>query len=349
MNSSTKSDDPFDINNLYQQYQLERIMEMPANYVDTILSRRDALKAGTISELTGADTLYHSYRSDQGPSVHRGIENIMQLIQAHQRTAGKAPQPGQPELPRASLFDTCRNFFEEMSWAVRVPAAAALVALLAIPLVNVIDQPQPTSQLAFQPHTDRLEDLDHVSSELGLGPNAMLGLSGSPGEHKRILNLGAYSVGLMASEKLGEREKIDTYLMAMKFEVRSLDKGDIELAIDQIRDQNAHNEPLVTGDLYTLLARAFDRPELRFFLESGQLLETLRLESAMALASGDGRFVNELLAQDHAREMLGQLATRSDAYPVHVARLLDHDLTVEADRKALRQVNRSAARLLAGE
>ena len=69
----------------------------------------------------------------------------------------------------------------------------------------------------------------------------------------------------------------------------------------------------------------------------------------LCITSNKVSSLRAVLGNEQARDLLADLATKSDAYPVHVSRLLEIDPQTVSGRRALKQINRSAHSLLVGE
>jgi hypothetical protein len=340
LNTNGNNYDPLDIDQLYRIYQQERILEMPEHFVSRLLARSETeLEQANYGR---ADTL----------SEERSIEKIMQQVAARSITAASDLRSTTNVEQKPSLLESIGSFMQDLSWLVKAPAAVALTALLSVPLVNVIKQADVTAsgaQLAFVPTSNSLSDRAQVPSHLSLDGNTLLSLSGSPSAEKRALTLGALSVDLSVSYSIEAQDKIDSFSRAIKHQAQSLDSTELINAVDALTAAKESEQETGLSELYALLNSEFSQPSMMVFFHSGQLIETLRLESALAITSNNVNSLRAVLANEQARDLLAALATKSDAYPVHVSRLLEIDPDTINNRRTLKQINRSAHSLLVGE
>jgi hypothetical protein len=337
LNNNTTDPHSFDVEQLYRVYQSERLLEMPSNFVGNLFARYEAEQQPI------------EYQSMDALSEERSIEKIMRQVQTQVQIREQATNTVAGANSSPSLFEICSNFFEQLSWAVKAPVAVALSALLALPMVNIWNDQTPGAELAYEPAPDTLLNIEQVSSQLELGGNTLLSHSGSPSDLKRALTLGALSVDLSVSNQIDASDKRDVFLQAIRNQTQSLGNSDLVSTIDQSIDAAQSGQDIDLRNIFGLLGSEFSEPQASLFYTSGQLIETLRLESALGLEMGKGESLSTLLGDPTARELLEKLAFQSDAYPVHVSRLLQIDLGADIDRRTLKQINRSANSLLMGE
>ena len=354
MNTTRDKFDPEDPGMVYRAYQDSRQEQVPADYLSLLAERRGREQAhGALFE-AGAEEqpelLYRQYQATRDERIERGIASVMDEVRERCESVpeSRPVQAGQGfvtgYLQRFKALFGSRN-----SW-IMLPSlgVAALVAVMILPAMLGTGTFDPTGILAHPPSSNVLANAEYLSTRLDESERASLGFAGDLNDRSSAFHAGATTVDLVIATTA--RQKDRTLSMLKQFSHLVGDNVGEDFTEILQRDMDAvsktgFDDGYSPAELLEAAQKVYAGGVLDNAFMSGQWVESLLLEAALAVHTGDVAALNQMLKNDSAGENLEKLSERSRVASRLVEQLASIAGSDTVDDDSARLVRDAARRL----